>query len=931
MSNHLRSLELVMAVCLLVGLIAVAQAARSTTTTTTTTTTTSLIELERRFTLDGNGCSDLEWTVDLEALQITIRWKSSPNAEWTAFGISENGGMKGADIAMIKKQQTKSSNSSSGFEVQDLVSSEFALPGLDLLQHVELLHASHDVQDGRLQVTIRRDIDTCDQQDIKVQPHKQYLICASGSLSSVDGTTPLYHGRQRSTGLVNLMLDEEILFEREPQAPSKTNKTYLAPGVTVHEDLNTGVAQFVDIQMPNISVNSNIVSSYRCRVFNLTQPMKFTAYEMVWGDDGKTQSSSNETNDILHHQILFICKDPAVLSEAQQNGEVWDCDTEMPACDVAAAYNRGPRHLVIPSGIHFPLETGTFIHQVHYENPYGKPISSDQSGFRFLLEPSSNNSTNALSSQTQPAMIAFHEGMVESLDIPADPLQREITLQFLISAEATKDILPPGGVQVFAGAIHMHKLGVRGRVELIRNGNHIMDVYNTHSFDFDRQAPDFSYWRFLPGDALIISCTYKPLKDRNVHGGTRTADEMGLFYLAFAPAVPNYGYSMGVFVKEGEPFLNTHVSGENVGVHSRYLNYSHYQYQPIPKQYDSVVPLKQYRKNVCETFVRQDLIISPITYSDPAVFAQVIAFVAFAVVSFLGCQTVLTRIGVCGDLRERRNAVVYIGELIFSTVVLPFLCWELVQIYTEDDTFDTIHPHSHIVARGIMVTQNILYLLELLYRIEVRWSLVLHHLMTSLTGIYLNVVFTQNYQLLVLKFAISLSLLAVTEQPLYLVLLLRLIPRYREYLSKAWPTLCRIACAIFVATRLVVLSLMIVLLTQQSQSTDIAWRFPQTSLGHWKIHPSPVLGSSQGINAILIILMCRILFSNYFAIQAMLHMARWKPTAPELGKEANFSTEELGTVDDENNFSNVDLVIESDDSSSLSGSGSHCTRKVCPG
>lgn len=148
--------------------------------------------LERQLAMesDSNGCRDLQWTFDQEAKDITFSVTSVPGASWVGIGISNNGGMKGADIAMIRKDPDDGR-----FTLEDLFSHDYVQPQKDVVQNVELLHATVDDED-RMQVVIRRHADTCDKDDLAVTGVKQSLICASGSVDS-EGN-PLFHGSQRS-------------------------------------------------------------------------------------------------------------------------------------------------------------------------------------------------------------------------------------------------------------------------------------------------------------------------------------------------------------------------------------------------------------------------------------------------------------------------------------------------------------------------------------------------------------------------------------------------------------------------------------------------------------------------------------------------------------------------------------------------------------
>ncbi|CAB9516868.1 Tyramine beta-hydroxylase [Seminavis robusta] len=759
----------------------------------------------------------------------------------------------------------------SNFLIEDRFSMEYGLPSLDLLQNIKLLDAHHD-DEGRIHVTIQRDLFTCDEEDIDVKSHQQYIICASGNLSE-DGDM-LYHGPNRATGRVNFMIDEASLFEQNLQPPPPNGtKTHLEEGLVLHGNLDTAVGPLpLDVQMTNVQLDSTSATSYRCRAFNISEPMKFTAYEGVW-EEGKTESNGDR-NEFLHHTLIYHCNRPSPGILSHSDGQPWDCMSQMPACDIVISYAVGTGLAELPSGVHLPLNAGLIVLQVHYENPFRKPVVNDSSGLRLWIEPPSVDSTN-----TKVAQLATHDGLFESLRIPADPKQKEVTLQMLISAEATKEYLPEEGVQAFGSVLHMHTRGIRGKVSLIRNGTHIMDVYNHQAYDFERQTADFTRWTFLPGDALIISCTYRPLIDRDVVGGLNTDDEMCQFYVGWAPAIPNFGRAMGVYVREGEPFKNTHM-GNNITVSPRDLPYSEYKYAPTPKNSNDFVKLSDHRMNVCKLFVGEKLAVNAITYGDPAIYAQLVAIAAFVVVTLLSKRTLLGFLGIQNaDLREQRNAVVYLGELLFSTVALPILCWDLASVFQEGTAQNGVDPNQHVLSRGLMMTQAMLYLLELFYRIDIRWSLVMHHLMTSCTVMYLFVVGFTNYQLLAFKFGMALIILAMSEQPLYIILLLRLTG-FREAYTRIWPRLCHIACFIFLASRVIVVTLIVILLTQQAGSAeqagsaDIAWKLLDTSFPDWYMPSNPFFSNHKVVNAMLIVLLVTILFANYFAVAAMLHMAR---------------------------------------------------------
>lgn len=149
----------------------------------------------------GDGCQPIEWTVDGQ--QKKIRYKitsANEDDDWVAVGISENGGMRGADINVVKEIGPNV------YAADDTFSMETEMPKSDVLQNTKLLSAWRD-ESGRLVGVIEKDLDTCDKDDLLIEPYKQHLICASGRGVTEDGDIT-YHGRNRHSSTVNLLLDE---------------------------------------------------------------------------------------------------------------------------------------------------------------------------------------------------------------------------------------------------------------------------------------------------------------------------------------------------------------------------------------------------------------------------------------------------------------------------------------------------------------------------------------------------------------------------------------------------------------------------------------------------------------------------------------------------------------------------------------------------
>ena len=86
-----------------------------------------------------------------------------------AVGISENGGMKGADMHIVKEVE------SGVFVADDAFLMDKERPVSDTVQNIKLLSAKRD-EDGRLVAVIERDVDTCDKDDLIIESYKQHII-----------------------------------------------------------------------------------------------------------------------------------------------------------------------------------------------------------------------------------------------------------------------------------------------------------------------------------------------------------------------------------------------------------------------------------------------------------------------------------------------------------------------------------------------------------------------------------------------------------------------------------------------------------------------------------------------------------------------------------------------------------------------------------
>jgi hypothetical protein len=329
---------------------------------------------ERQVEMSGKGCTHVKWTFDKEAKDITFGVTGAPGASWLGIGISEQGGMRGADIAMVRE------NLKGDFVLDDLFSHDYIRPEKDIVQNFKLLYAMVDEQD-RIQAIIRRDANTCDEDDLPITGSKQNIICASGATAS-EGT-PLFHGDQRGKATVNMVIDENLLIERHLNLDFDSNaEKHLVQNVVVaRQDPGTATAPFpIDFQMPRITLDNTQRSHYRYMVFTMPQDMNIIAFEAVWNNG--TTVHNEAPPGWLHHQNIRYCPVPDLIQPEHRNGQPFDCFQDIPPCEVNVGHAQNGL-LQTPAGVHFPLRKGgTYMLTVHYDNPYGAELQEDTSGIR---------------------------------------------------------------------------------------------------------------------------------------------------------------------------------------------------------------------------------------------------------------------------------------------------------------------------------------------------------------------------------------------------------------------------------------------------------------------------------------------------------------------------------------------------------------------
>jgi hypothetical protein len=101
------------------------------------------------------------------------------------------------------------------------------------------------------------------------------------------------------------------------------------------------------------------------------------------------------------------------------------------------------------------------------------------------------------------------------------PGQSNVMVANSCPSDCTTSKFPSTGIVVFAASFHMHTIGARSWIQVIRGGIELMELHRDDHFDFQKQVftpltPDRV---ILPGDTLITHCGYDSSLRTNVTNG----------------------------------------------------------------------------------------------------------------------------------------------------------------------------------------------------------------------------------------------------------------------------------------------------------------------------------------------------------------------------------------------------------------------------
>lgn len=216
-------------------------------------------------------------------------------------------------------------------------------------------------------------------------------------------------------------------------------------------------------------------------------------------------------------------------------------------------------------------------------------------------------------------------------------------------------------------------------------------------------------------------------------------------------------------------------------------------------------------------------------------------------------ETYAPRVKGIENYRTKRNAVICVLQLIFSTAFLIPLFVLAAPIFSSNDTFKAYDVETHNELRGIIATQILLYVFELFYRVKIRIEVAVHHILTIALFIFLNYVAAYSYAFeYATKMVAILILLAMLDQPKNIALFTRYIGFGT---TKWWPMLCKIAAVWYIVSKLVVISISIFFMVESQNGNEASWSIPEHSFSKWMLDYDLNSGTVIGVVSTFIFLL----------------------------------------------------------------------------
>ena len=455
------------------------------------------------------------WTLDDDAEEVTICLDAHGTAGgWFGFGLSANGGMMGADIAVLRKVDN-------AFVLEDTFTDDWATPWVDEHQDLELLSAVRDTSGGRTSFCFRRKYAPCDggaateAREWKSKEDLDIFPFATSSVIWAQGTSDNFYQHMKG-----------IAYRGKAEITWKTTGAGQGFGDLASQEANqtagsqgaengTIVVEMVNLPYDGVPEDgTKTVHAY----YNIP-PSK----NGDWILTGFNRVLGKGVEPYIHHTLLYGCSEE--VSENRNPGPRTEgvCSEILFVLDDLSSEKIGNR---IGNGTNIR----SFRVEVHYDRPIGnvKYQKVDPgTGYYLTLAPNDGTYTE------MGSMTTGNLALLIPSNSPAGSKESTFWGECVVGNGAG-----PDGIELLYFAWHQHLVGRQMWAMVERKGKPgvLEEVGRQMFYDWNFQGPGGFPKpigvKVYPGDKIYSFCSFDTTNRWNfgVHGGkTLSKDEWTTF------------------------------------------------------------------------------------------------------------------------------------------------------------------------------------------------------------------------------------------------------------------------------------------------------------------------------------------------------------------------------------------------------------------
>jgi hypothetical protein len=440
----------------------------------------------------------LHWKTNATHIQIAVAARATG---WIGFGLSENGGMRGADMVLF-------AGDGENYKLTDAHVLQDLYPIEDECQNWELVNGI--IKGGFIIFEAIRQLDTGDLQDRKIVDDSDLSVAPTMILLAWgDGADWSYHGDNRVKGALRFLKDGASQTEAQDFAAARLE--------------SEGVLEL--------------------RANNFSIPVNETTYQEFCWDSSDLVDLGLLIDESLHAVGVDVVVDGPTRKYVHhlilQAGPFWDRDsqdTEPLSCqgyfgpEIVFGWAPGGQPLVYPPDVGSPLARDgfqSFSLQIHYNNPeLDAGTERDNSGVRLLWTSKKRKYDAGVFAVGDPLTALNGQPVGRGLSSASFDCSSTCSTRFLDEP-----------VLVIVESLHMHKSGVSA-TNLVRRDGMVVHEARVDYFDFEQQgslAPQQEAYQIMAGDSFHPTCYYENGAGDNLTFGLSSQDEMCIVFMYYYP------------------------------------------------------------------------------------------------------------------------------------------------------------------------------------------------------------------------------------------------------------------------------------------------------------------------------------------------------------------------------------------------------------